>query len=295
MSRVRHSSLITHNSSLVTQMKRILTAIVGLPILLFTVWSQSPYFFAAVTAIAALLALKEFYGLASNVGGKPQVVVGYIFALVVLASFLFGQPLLAVAALIALSIVSLSTALVSSNELKNSVASVSSTVFGVVYVALLPGCLIGVRMLPDAVTRLSAPHLASKLLTTFFALVMLTDTGAYYVGRSLGRHKLAPRISPGKTIEGAVGGFLVAMVTGVLCKMIFFHEIPVTHAIALGAAIGLVGQIGDLAESMLKRGAGVKDSGNLLPGHGGMLDRIDSILFCAPLLYYYAQLLASSL
>jgi len=276
-------------------MKRILTAIVGLPILLFTVWSQSPYFFVALTTIAALLALREFYGLASRVDCKPHVVVGYIFALVVLASFLSELPSAAVVALIALSIVSLSIALASSGDLRYSLISVSSTVFGVVYVAVLPGCLIGVRILPDTVMRMSAPHLSSKLLTMFFALVMLTDTGAYYVGRSLGRHKLAPRISPGKTIEGAVGGFLVAMVTGVLCKIIFFHEIPITHAIALGAAIGFVGQIGDLAESMLKRGAGVKDSGNLLPGHGGMLDRIDSILFCAPLLYYYARLLASSL
>ncbi len=276
-------------------MKRVLTAVVGLPVLLYTVWSQSPYFFVGLTAIAALLALSEFYGLASKAGCKPQVVVGYIAALVVLASFLFDEPSLAVTAVIALSVVSLAAALGTSNEVKDSLMSVSSTMFGVVYVALLPGCLIGVRMLPDAITRLTAPHLASKLLTMFFALVMMTDTGAYYVGRSLGRHKLAPRISPGKTIEGAIGGFVMAVVTGVLCKMIFFHEIPITHAIALGAAIGLVGQIGDLAESMLKRGAGVKDSGNLLPGHGGMLDRIDSILFCAPLLYYYARLLASSL
>jgi phosphatidate cytidylyltransferase len=288
-------SLIIHNSSLITQMKRILTAIIGLPILLYTVWSQSPYFFVALTAIAALLALSEFYGLASKFGGKPQVVIGYTAALVILASFLFDEPSLAVAAVITLSIVSLATGLGSSNELKDSLMSVSSTMFGVVYVALLPGCLIGVRMLPDAITRLTAPHLASKLLTMFFALVMMTDTGAYYVGRTLGRHKLAPRISPGKTIEGAIGGFVMAVVTGVLCKVIFFHEISITHAIALGAAIGLVGQIGDLAESMLKRGAGVKDSGNLLPGHGGMLDRIDSILFCAPLLYYYARLLASNL
>ncbi len=275
-------------------MKRILTAIIGLPILLYTVWSQSPYFFVALTAIAALLALSEFYGLASEFGGKPQVVIGYAAALVILASFLLVEPALAVAAVIALSIISLAAALRSPDELKHSLMSVSSTMFGVVYVALLPGCLIGVRMLPDAITQLTAPHLASKLLTMFFALVMMTDTGAYYVGRLVGRHKLAPRISPGKTIEGAIGGFVMAVITGVLCKVIFFHEIPITDAILLGAAIGLVGQIGDLAESMLKRGAGVKDSGNLLPGHGGMLDRIDSILFCAPLLYYYARLLASN-
>lgn len=87
----------------------------------------------------------------------------------------------------------------------------------------------------------------------------------------------------------------MAIIAAILCRVVFFREIPISHAIALGAAIGLIGQVGDLAESMLKRGAGVKDSGNLLPGHGGMLDRIDSMLFCAPLLYYYARLLASSL
>lgn len=276
-------------------MKRILTAIVALPILLYTVWSQNPYFFVALAAVAAMLALGEFYVLASKVGGTPQLVIGHAAALVILASFVIARPSVAVAAMIALAIISLAAALISSGEMRNSFASVSTTVFGVVYVALLPACLIGVRMLPDEVSRLTAPHLASKLLTMFFALVMMTDTGAYYVGRSIGRHKLAPRISPGKTIEGAIGGFLAAVVTGALCKLTFFSEIPLTHAIALGAGIGLIGQIGDLAESMLKRGAGVKDSGNLLPGHGGMLDRIDSILFCAPLLYYYARLLASSL
>jgi phosphatidate cytidylyltransferase len=275
-------------------MKRILTAAVGLPILLYTVWSQTPYFFAVLTAIAALLALNEFYGLARKVGASPQVVTGYGAALVVLASFVVSRPSLAIAAVIGLSLISLTAALATSDELRNAFSSVSTTVFGVVYVALLPGCLIGVRMLPDEAGTLAAPHLASKLLTMFFAFVMLTDTGAYCVGRLIGRHKLAPRISPGKTIEGAIGGFVAAVLTGLLCKVTFFPEIRLTQALALGAAIGLVGQIGDLAESMLKRGAGVKDSGNLLPGHGGMLDRIDSILFCAPLLYYYARLLLAS-
>jgi phosphatidate cytidylyltransferase len=123
----------------------------------------------------------------------------------------------------------------------------------------------------------------------FFAMVMMTDTGAYYTGRSIGKHKLAPRVSPGKTIEGSIGGFVAAALTGPLCKLTFFPEIPMVDAILLGATIGVTGQIGDLAESLLKRGAGVKDSGTIFPGHGGMLDRLDSILFCAPVLYYYAR------
>lgn len=276
-------------------MKRILTAIVALPILLYTVWSDSPYFFVALTGVAVLLALAEFYGLASKAGCKPQAIPGYAAALVVISSFVFDKPEWIVAALIALSITLLGGAVLHPDDMKQSLLSVSASLFGVIYVALLASCLAGVRMAPDAASSSAIPHLASKLLTMFFASVMMTDTGAYYVGRTLGRHKLAPRVSPGKTIEGAIGGFAMAILTGYICRLIFFNEIPISHALALGGAIGVIGQIGDLAESLLKRGAGVKDSGNLLPGHGGMLDRIDSILFCAPLLYYYSRLFASKL
>ena len=265
-------------------MKRILTAIVALPILLYTVWSEIPYFFVVLVAIAVLLALSEFYNLASKVGCRPQIISGCAAALLVVACFVFGEPTWIAAVLIALAIVSLATALAHPDEMNKSLVSVSATVFGVVYVALLAGSLAGVRMIQSP-----TPHLAAKLLTMFFAMVMMTDTGAYYTGRSIGRHKLAPRVSPGKTIEGAVGGFIAAIITGPLCKWIFFSEIHIVHAMALGATIGILGQVGDLAESMLKRGSGVKDSGNLLPGHGGMLDRVDSILFCAPLLYYYSR------
>jgi phosphatidate cytidylyltransferase len=276
-------------------MKRILTAIVGLPILLYTVWSPIPYFFIALIAIAVTLALAEFYGLASKVGAKPQALAGYAAALVIIASFVYNEPLLAIVALSVLVIGSLAAAVFKPDEIKESLLSVSATLFGVVYVALLAGCLAGVRMIPDTFAAMSATHFSSKLITTFFAMVMMTDTGAYYTGRTIGRHKLAPRISPGKTIEGAVGGFVAAIAAGPLCKLIFFHEFPIAHALLLGAAIGAVGQIGDLAESMLKRSANVKDSGKLLPGHGGVLDRIDSILFCAPLLYFYSRLLAAGI
>jgi phosphatidate cytidylyltransferase len=275
-------------------MKRILTAIVALPILLYTVWSHSPYFFVALTAIAIVLALAEFYSLAAKVGCKPESLAGYIAGLVVSAGFVLDEPALTVAALVVVTIAALAAAMLHSDDIKSSLVSVSATVFGVIYVALLAGCLIGVRMVPDA-PRAEGAHIAGKLLTTFFAIVMLTDTGAYYTGRSIGRHKLAPRISPGKTIEGAIGGFVMAVVAALLCKLSFFREIPTSHALVLGAIIGAIGQIGDLAESMLKRAAGVKDSGAILPGHGGMLDRVDSLLFCAPVLYYYSRLFASSL
>jgi phosphatidate cytidylyltransferase len=270
-------------------MKRILTALVALPILLYTVWSQIPYFFVGLATIAALLALGEFYNIAARIGSRAHIVPGYGAALLVMACFVADMSAGIVAVMAALALVSLSIELATAKELNKTLGVVAATLMGVIYVVLLAGYLVGVRMIPDTFTAMPVPHLAAKLLTMFFAMVMLTDTGAYYTGRSLGRHKLAPRISPGKTIEGAVGGFIATMLTGPLCHYTFFPEIPLLQAMLLGAAIGLVGQVGDLAESMLKRGANVKDSSNLLPGHGGMLDRVDSILFCAPLLYYYAR------
>jgi len=275
-------------------MKRILTAVVALPILLFTVWSSSPYYFVILATIAVLLALGEFYSLAAKARCKPQIVTGFAGALVVIASFVFEFPFLTVGALIAVTIVTLIGAVFRPAELKESLISVSATVFGVIYVGVLASCLVGVRMLSDSRFTTPASHVASKGLTMFFAIVMLTDTGAYYTGRTIGRHKLAPRVSPGKTVEGAIGGFVMSAVAGYLSKITFFPEIPTAHCLVLGVIIGCLGQIGDLAESLLKRGSDVKDSGRLLPGHGGMLDRIDSILFTAPVLYFYFQLFFAS-
>jgi len=276
-------------------MKRILTAIVALPILLYTVWSENPYFFVALGSAAILLALGEFYNLASKAGCRPFASMGYIAALGVVAFFVIDSLVWIAALMTALTILSLAAALARPEDMSKALASVSATIFGVIYVALLAGFLVGVRILPNTLSEPPTPHLASKLLTMFLAMVMLTDTGAYYTGRSIGRRKLAPRVSPGKTIEGAIGGLITAIITGPLCRLIFFPEIPVAHALALGAAIGVVGQVGDLAESMLKRGSDVKDSGALLPGHGGMLDRADSLLFCAPLLYYYSRVFIAKL
>ncbi len=268
-------------------MKRILTAIVALPILLYTIWSSLPYYFVALAAVAIVIAISEFYNLAAKVDCKSHNFLGYIAGLAIVACFVFGKVEWIAAVMTALVMLSLTMSLTKPDEMKTALVSVSATVFGVAYVALLAGFLISVRMIQD--TSLTT-NLASKLLTMFFAMVIFTDTGAYYTGRSLGKNKLAPRISPGKTIEGFIGGLVAAIAAGPLCKYTFFPEMNLTHSLLLGALIGLVGPVGDLAESMLKRGSEVKDSGTLLPGHGGMLDRVDSILFCAPLLYFYWRL-----
>ena len=276
-------------------MKRILTAIVALPVLLYTVWSPIPYFFVVLAAAAVVLALAEFYALSAKIGARPQVFLGYAAALAIGASFVLDSPGAALGALVTLAILSLSAGVLRPDRISDSLLSASATGFGVVYVGLLGGCLIGIRMMPESAPQTTTVHLGSKLLTMFFATVMMTDTAAYYVGRAAGRHKLAPRISPGKTVEGAIGGLFGAMIAAVVCRWTFFPGLPLSHALLLGSAIGVIAQIGDLAESMLKRCAGVKDSGRLLPGHGGMLDRIDSILFCAPLLYYYSRFFADRL
>ena len=133
------------------------------------------------------------------------------------------------------------------------------------------------------------PMLAAKLLTLFFVVVFAGDTLAYYTGRTIGRHKLAPHISPGKTVEGAIGGLVGNALAAVIAHYTFFPELPLAHAIPLGLVMGTFGVLGDLAESMLKRGAHIKDAGKLIPGHGGLLDRLDSMVFNAPILYYYSQ------
>jgi phosphatidate cytidylyltransferase len=123
----------------------------------------------------------------------------------------------------------------------------------------------------------------------FFLLlvVWLGDAGAYYTGKRFGRTKLSPRISPKKTVEGLIGGVMMSIITAVVIHLTFFPEFPMLAAIVMGAVLSVAGVIGDLAESMWKRSAAVKDSGSLIPGHGGFLDRFDSILFTAPILYVY--------
>ncbi|MEA2491615.1 MAG: phosphatidate cytidylyltransferase, partial [Acidobacteriota bacterium] len=131
------------------------------------------------------------------------------------------------------------------------------------------------------------PHLVFFLLI----VVWIGDAGAYYFGRAFGKHKLSPRISPKKTIEGLAGGIATSIIAALVIHFTFFPKFPLLHAVIAGVILSFAGVVGDLAESMWKRSADVKDSGSLIPGHGGFLDRFDSIFFTAPILYCYWTLI----
>jgi phosphatidate cytidylyltransferase len=158
------------------------------------------------------------------------------------------------------------------------------TILGVFFVVFLGGFLVSVRVGFE-----TFPGLSTKLLGFFFLVVMGSDTGAYYVGKKFGKRKLVPKISPNKTWEGFVGGILLAIGFAALSTFLFFPELPYQVSIPLAIVMSVVGVGGDLAESAMKRGAGAKDTANILPGHGGLLDRLDSLLFNAPILYYFAR------
>jgi phosphatidate cytidylyltransferase len=269
-------------------MSRIITALIVLPVLIASILvSWLAPLFVALALSAMALGLYEFWLLARQRGITPDVVVGFAGAAALFTVFYFDRPqevpVLLLLVLPALVIAALAAAMLRGAPFDNMIASVGATLLGVMYVAFLGGHLVAVRMGFDEVR-------AAHLLSFFFLIIMGSDTGAYYTGRALGRHKLAPAISPGKTWEGAIGGMIASLLMAVLAHYWFFRELPLKWALPLAALMNVLGVLGDLTESALKRGAGAKDAAQLLPGHGGLLDRLDSLLFNAPVLYYFGRL-----
>jgi phosphatidate cytidylyltransferase len=263
-------------------MSRLLTALVALPLIIASVWIPvlAPLFVAL--AIAALLAgLYEFYVLARRREIKADITLGTIFAVALLTVFCLTDAIVLLPAVVAgFVIATLTAAMWRGAPFDKMIANTGATVLGVLYVVLLGGHLIAVRLA-------FSPPVAARLLTLLMLVVMGADTAAYYTGRALGRHKMAPNVSPGKTWEGAAGGMIASLAAVFLARYWFFPELKLAAALPLAAVMNVLGVIGDLTESALKRGAGAKDAAHILPGHGGLLDRLDSLLFNAPVIYYF--------
>lgn len=264
-------------------MKRWLTAVVLVPPLIGVVGYLPSWCFLAVVAGGAAIALEEFFRLGGGAGIHGFRWAAHAFSLLLLGSF-YRSPT-DHSAIVWLLVLAAMTCLVltlrAGRKLQETLSSCGVTLLGLVYISTTLGLLLAIHNRPQGDGR---EWVLFLLLT-----IWLGDTAAYHVGSLLGKRPLAPRISPGKTWEGAVGALLgnsLAALTG----QILIPQLPLMPRFLLCWSLGVAGQAGDLAESAIKRGARIKESSNLLPGHGGLLDRIDGVLFAAPLLYFYLHL-----
>jgi phosphatidate cytidylyltransferase len=272
---------------------RVLTAVVGIPVALLLIYLGGWYFAAAV-ALIAIGGLRELYRLLAARDREAYPWLGYPLAVVLIAAAAAasrGAPAvpLEVEALLLICGLAVAVGWLSASAIRPGGAVLFATISAHIYVPQLLSYLVRLRSIPILAIAPRGAHTFLPSGALFVALLMAViwgmDTAAYGVGKTLGRHKLCPAISPGKTVEGAIAAFVAA--AGLSAGVGYWFRLPVAHGLILGAAIGIVGQAGDLFESVLKRRAGVKDSGSLLPGHGGVLDRFDSLLFAAPLAYFY--------
>ena len=261
--------------------RRVGTAVVVLPLLVAgMLWAPAPVGLGIV-GLAVGIGFREYLGLLVARGLQPYALAGALVTAATFAQVAFsgwpGVPLAPVAMMIALVPV-----LVRRGDFGATVPAAAATLLGALYLGGLGGSI--------AALRIQAPEaLGPARILLLMAIVMAADTLAFFAGSAFGRHKLAPAISPGKTVEGALGA-LAGGVLGAWAVQATLLPIPRWHALALGLAVAAAAIAGDLFESLLKRWAGVKDSGALFPGHGGMLDRLDSLLFGGAVLYYYFSL-----
>jgi phosphatidate cytidylyltransferase len=257
--------------------RRVLTAAVALPLLLLVLFRGGPGAFGALAGIALAIALHEYFRLLAARGLEPQRLTGLLVGTALLLDV--ARPSGPHPPFWPAAIVLLLGRALARPDLAGAVPAAAATLLGAVYLGALGGTMVALRSLDPA----EGPWRVLLLLV----IVMGADTLAFFAGHALGRHRLAPAVSPGKTVEGALGGVVGGVAGAFVVRELGLPGLPALHVAGLGVLVSVLGIVGDLDESLLKRWAGVKDSGALFPGHGGMLDRLDSLLFGAPVLYYY--------
>jgi phosphatidate cytidylyltransferase len=253
-------------------MKRVLTALALIPIVGWVVLAANSWIFLGVLVIASCLCYREYDDIAAAYGFGAPGVAGYGMGLLLLLLWNLHWAVMAGITIAALIMV------MREKDLANALPRAALLVLGVVYIF---GCWRCARPLREI-----SPH------WLMYALMLnwVGDIGAYYVGRTFGEHKLAPRVSPNKSWEGSVASVITSTAVGTLYLHLFLPAVPLAAAVGLTIVANIAGQFGDLAESTMKRGANVKDSGGILPGHGGFLDRVDSTLFALPVVYGFLLL-----
>jgi phosphatidate cytidylyltransferase len=258
--------------------RRIATAAIVLPPLVLALLFGPPVLLLAIIAFCLLYGLFEFFELVDGARVEPLRIAGGLAG----AAFFLDTAFPGIARLPlgpAAVVLVFAGALVVGDP-PRSVPGAGFTLLGAAYLGTLGGAMASLLLLPP-------PGAGGRRILLLLGIGMGADTAAYFVGRAFGRHRLAPALSPGKTVEGAAGGLLGGALGAVGIRALLLPSLPLPDTLLLGILIAALGALGDLFESLVKRWAGTKDSGRLFPGHGGMLDRLDSLLFGAPVLYYY--------
>jgi len=310
---------------------RVLVAVVAIPLILYISYVGGMYFVLLVLGIG-IIALLEFFSLAKAKGANPQIITAVVGLVALNISFFHEQiqnfilPFFLERGGIAMlqklqlfiTVLFVFVVLVLIVELFRNKGSMflnaGFTIFGVMYVGMFLASLIGIRELfgaefpyhlaiqffPNSISfsddalRATTYSWGGYTVIALLVSIWMCDTAAYFGGLSMGKHKLFPRVSPNKSWEGAAWGFAGAVVTMIVFHSYFLPYMQLHQAIIIGVIIGTIGQIGDLVESLLKRDAQVKDSSALIPGHGGVLDRFDSLIFVSPILYLYIDFVVLS-
>jgi phosphatidate cytidylyltransferase len=269
--------------------RRLVTAIVLGPVFLLTV-AVGGLVFLGATMLLAGVAAWEFFRMAGRKAARPRAAPGIGLALA-FPALLFWSPShpLAIPALVTVGVLGIALAQLLDPDGEEMLASVSATVYGSAYAGLLLAHFVLIREVSRVVPGM--PYWSGALLVgVTVALTWVNDSSAYVIGRRWGRRKLIARVSPGKTVEGAVGALLVTVLAAVPTLWLVDRWVPLfdlVDALAVGALVGVAAPLGDLVESAFKRDAGVKDASDLVPGHGGVLDRFDSLMAVAPAFWYY--------
>ena len=262
-------------------LKRVLVSIVAIPIILVATYLGG-YYFLALVIIISLMSFYEFSLIVRNKNAYPNLFLGELIILF----FLLNQFKTFIDAY---SLILLSSLLLLMMELfrnkGSAILNLGVTFLGIFYIGIFSTTLIALR---EFYSILDGNYIyGAYLVISIFASIWIGDSAAYYSGTAFGKHKLFPRVSPKKSWEGAIFGFIFSIVTMILAQFIILDFLSILNALVIGIIIGAIGQIGDLVESLLKRDATVKDSSSFIPGHGGFFDRFDSLLFSAPVIWMY--------
>jgi phosphatidate cytidylyltransferase len=263
---------------------RLVTAAIGVPVILAILYFGPAWAFYAVVLAAALVGAHELLGM-THPSDRPTRIIGVVISALASATVYFqaANPRALIAVLTLVPLAGPMVTLGRLGALETAAFRACALGFGPLFVAV-PLTLLAVMR------RTLEPGIGAGFALLAIGLAWFADTGAYFAGRWFGRRKLYPAVSPNKTVEGALGGLAAGVVWAVVASLSYLRgALPLAHAVVLGLIAGGLGQVGDLSESLLKRSTGVKDSGAIVPGHGGILDRVDAVIVTSVVVYLYAQ------